>query len=154
MISFVVWNVQSLNQRKSLLAVEYFLENNVFAASLTETWFKDDDNYQTALFKNVGNFSVFNRPRVTDTTGGGVCVLMKVGVNTTQLKKNDSTLHLNQFRHYLVFRICLVRKLKLYPFTEEIELVLADLLMNFHPLFVIFPFPNIHLSLLETSTHI
>ena len=74
---FVVWNVQSLNQNKCNVLLDYLLEKDIHIASLTETWFLDENNYQTGKLCNGGNYFVCNRPRVTDTWGGGVCVLMK-----------------------------------------------------------------------------
>ena len=69
--------MQSFNQRKCMPALEYFLEKDIHIVCLTETWFQNECNYQTAQFKNVGNYYVYNRPRVTETIGGGVCILMK-----------------------------------------------------------------------------
>ena len=66
--------------------MEYFQEKNIYLVCLSETWFYDDTSYQTSLFNNVGHFSVFNRPRVTDTIGGGVCILMKDHIKSKQLK--------------------------------------------------------------------
>ena len=69
--------MQSLNQQKCYVLLEYLLEHDIQVACLTETWFQDLDNFQTSLFREGGNYSVYNKPRVTDTTGGGVCILIK-----------------------------------------------------------------------------
>ena len=73
-------------------ALEYFLEKDIHIVCLTETWFKDNYNYQTARFKNSGNYNVYNNPRVTETIGGGVCILMKDSFRApVQLKKRYYT---------------------------------------------------------------
>ena len=56
---------------------------------LTETWFQDDDNYQTAFLSDMGNYTVFNKPRITDTIGGGVCILIKNIYKAIRLKKSS-----------------------------------------------------------------
>ena len=78
-----------MNQKKSHLALEYFLENDVHLACLSETWFFNINNYQTALFAEGGNYIAYNRPRVTKTIGGGVCIFVKDKYKCTQQKKNQ-----------------------------------------------------------------
>ena len=75
-----------MNINKSHSALEYLLEKQIDIVCLSETWFYDERNYQTALFED-GNYKVFNRPRVTDTIGGGVCILINNRFKTTQLKR-------------------------------------------------------------------
>ena len=86
-VNIVLWNVQSLNKKKSHAVTDYCLEKNVHLACLSETWFQDDKNYQTALFSEAGNYISYNHPRKTDTIGGGVCIFMKNIYKTVQQKK-------------------------------------------------------------------
>ena len=82
-----MWNVQSLNQNKCDVLLDYLLEKDIHMASLSETWFLDENNYQTGKLANGGDYFICNRPRVTDTIGGGVCTLMKKRFRPVRLKK-------------------------------------------------------------------
>ena len=74
---------------KSSSAVNFCIENDVSIAFLTETWFFNDFNYQTALFKDIGQYDAYNRPRITNTIGGGVCIFLKDNLKGVQQKKKD-----------------------------------------------------------------
>ena len=65
----------------------YCLDNHIHLACLSETWFQDDTNYQTALFSEAGSYTSHNHPRKTETTGGGVCIFMKNMYKTVKQKK-------------------------------------------------------------------
>ena len=69
--------MQSLNQDKCCKLLEYLVANDIDIACLSETWFKDIVNFQTTLLAEGGNFKVYNKPRLTETIGGGVCILIK-----------------------------------------------------------------------------
>ena len=86
-----MWNVQSLNQTKFYSVLEYLLERDIGIACLSETWFHDDTNYQTSLLEFAGNFSVYSRHRVTETRGGGVCLLMKNKFKSVKQNKGSYT---------------------------------------------------------------
>ena len=90
MVNLIVWNVQSLNQTKFYSVLEYLLERDIGIACLSETWFHDDTNYQTSLLEFAGNFSVYSRHRVTETRGGGVCLLMKNKFKSVKQNKGSS----------------------------------------------------------------
>ena len=108
LVKFALWNVQSLNQTKSLGVTEYLLENNVHVACLSETWFHDESNYQTALLANAVNYSVYSRPRITDTIGGGVCILLKNKFKSVLLKNGISHL-LSRSLFSPAYLTCLVK---------------------------------------------
>ena len=55
--------------------MDYQLNNNIELSLLSETWFHDEENYQTSFFKEFGIYNVFNNPRITDTWGGGYVFL-------------------------------------------------------------------------------
>ena len=136
-------------------ALEYFLENDIDIACLNETWFYDD-NYQTAQFKNVGNYFVFNKPRVTDTHGGGVCILMKNKLKKPiQLRKRFNT----SFESITL--LCCIsnvpsQKLKVVSiyrreavsfatFIEEFSSFICDLSLSKYPFLIAGDF-NIHMN--------
>ena len=85
----MLWNMQSLNIQKSHVLFEYLQENDVQIACLTETWFHDLNNFQTSLIQEGGSYTVYNKPRVTETIGGGVCILIK-DKYTSVLQKSKS----------------------------------------------------------------
>ena len=78
-----------MNKNKSHAALNYFRDNNTQLACLSETWFQDENNYQTALFSDSGSFTSYNRPRKTDTIGGGVCIFIKNFYKSTHQKKTS-----------------------------------------------------------------
>ena len=81
--------MQSLNIQKSHVLFEYLQENDIQIACLTETWFHDLNNFQTSLIQEGGSYTVYNKPRVTETIGGGVCILIK-DKYTSVLQKSKS----------------------------------------------------------------
>ena len=135
----LLWNVQSLNINKSHSALEYLLEKQIDIVCLSETWFYDERNYQTALFED-GNYKVFNRPRVTDTIGGAVCILINNRFKTTQLKRtlyssfefvsvvcSVSNMHRQKLKIVLIYR----REAVVFStFIDEFSSFLQDILLS------------------------
>ena len=150
----LLWNVQSLNINKSHSALEYLLEKQIDIVCLSETWFYDERNYQTALFED-GNYKVFNRPRVTDTIGGAVCILINNRFKTTQLKRtlyssfefvsvvcSVSNMHRQKLKIVLIYR----REAVVFStFIDEFSSFLQDILLSKYS-FVIGGDFNIHMN--------
>ena len=69
--------------------LDYLIGNDVQFACLSETWFYDVENFQTLLLKDAGSYDVYNRPRITETCGGGVTILIKKKYKSILQKKRS-----------------------------------------------------------------
>ena len=83
--------MQSLNQSKIYTVIDYLIGHDIQLACLTETWFHNVDNFQTSLIAESGNYTLFNRPRITDTRGGGICIVIKNHFKSVLQKQKSYT---------------------------------------------------------------
>ena len=138
--------MHSLNTKKAKKLMDYQLNCNVDISLLSETWFYDDENYQTSFFRDYGNYEVYNNPRITDTWGGGVCVLAnkKFVTKRTRMQSFVSfevvgiTLTVSKPRNIKLKIICLYRKDKVSfsLFCDEFSTLLNDLLLVSSPILI------------------
>ena len=115
-------------------------------ACLSETWFYDESNYQTAVLSNAGNFSVHNRPRITDTIGGGVSVLLKDNFKSVQLRKRGfssfeslailTTLSNRSSQKLKIISLYRKESVVFATFIDEISRYLQDLSLSKYPFII------------------
>ena len=144
-----------MNKNKSHAALNYFRDNNIQLACLSETWFQDENNYQTALFSDSGSFTSYNRPRKTDTIGGGVCIFIKNFYKSIHQKKTSysafecvstlcciSNLPSQKLRIIAIYRR---EKVTFSIFIDEFSKFVQDLTLSKYP-FIIGGDYNIHMN--------
>ena len=126
--------------------MDYQVNCKIDISLLSETWFYDDENYSTSFFRHFGNYEVYNNPRVTDTWGGGICVLANKTYMTKRTRMQTYvsfevvalTLTVTQPRSYKLKMICLYRKDKIAfsLFCEEFTAMLNDVFLAPSPIFI------------------
>lgn len=138
--------MRSLNIEKSKLLMDYQSNNNIEFSFLSETWFHDEENCQTSFFRELGDYNVYNNPRVTDTWGGGICVLANKRYMTKRTRMHTyvsfevvtMTLIVNQPRSCKLKMVCLYRKDKIAfsLFCEEFTAMLNDVFLVPSPILI------------------
>ena len=138
--------MHSLNIQKAKKLMDYQVNCKIDISLLSETWFYDDENYQTSFFRQFGNYEVYNNPRVTDTWGGGVCVLASKTLVTKRNRLHNyvsfevvcCTLTVCKPRNCKLKVLCLYRKDKISftLFCEEFSTLLNDLFLFSSPILI------------------
>ena len=138
--------MHSLNIQKAKKLMDYQVNCKIDISLLSETWFYDDENYQTSFFRQFGNYEVYNNPRVTDTWGGGVCVLANKTLVTKQNRLHNyvsfevvcCTLTVCKPRNCKLKVLCLYRKDKISftLFCEEFSTLLNNLFLFSSPILI------------------
>ena len=138
--------MHSLNSNKAKYLMDYQSNCNIDLSLLTETWFQDEENYQTSFIREFGNYNIFNNPRITDTWGGGVCVLAGANLVTKRARMQSYvsfeivaiTLTVSRPKNCKLKIICLYRKDKVAfsLFCEEFTALLNDLFLVSSPILI------------------
>ena len=69
MLSFITWNVHSINN-KCHEVMEHVLDHNADIVFLTETWLESEKNHITATLKDYG-YTLYHKTRTHDTKSRG-----------------------------------------------------------------------------------
>ena len=148
-----LWNITSMVHKTDSI-MEHVLDRNSDIVLLTETWLTSDANHVTAMVKTYG-YKLFHcrRKNRQKETGGGVGVLVKLSINSKQLKSKVY----ESFEHTIV-KISLSNKksvtflciywvlfVSLVIFLKELTCLLESLISH-HDCLVIAGDVNIHMK--------
>ena len=111
----------------------YLLKNNIDICAVTETWLKEDDEYELHEIPPPG-FKIISKPRSDGRQGGGIALIYKenYAINDHKINTNSQCMELSAFDLCIQDRVIDLLVIYRHPNTSVVSFCndLADILGN------------------------